>query len=248
MTKMIKTYGDRHGDGKVQVSFTLPVDKSEEAKEAARQMALSMNLEDPMVVSMESMGKGYSMFVVYARLKTEIDFDTIKAIKVEVNALSMYDCDALIKNKIKKKLTIVGACTGYDAHTVGIDAILNMKGYNGEYGLERYGQLNVHNLGAQVLNKDLIERSIKLKADAILISKVVTQQDIHIRDLTDFIRLFEETKWPHGRPILLVGGPRVNHALAVELGYDAGFGPGTTPNVVATYIIKKYFDNHGIKE
>jgi beta-lysine 5,6-aminomutase beta subunit len=248
MDHMIKAYGDRLGDGKVQLSFTLPVDKSEEAKEAAREMALSMNLEDPMVVSMESMGKGYTMFVVYAKCKTEINYSNIKAIKVEVNALSMYECDALIKSKIKRKLVIVGACTGYDAHTVGIDAILNMKGYNGEYGLERYQQLSVHNLGAQVLNKDLIEKSIKLKADAILISKVVTQQDIHIRDLTDFIKLFEETKWPQGKPILLVGGPRVNHALAVELGYDAGFGPGTTPNIVGTYVIKKYFENHGIKE
>lgn len=247
MTRMIKSYGDRLGDGKVQVSFTLPVDKSEEAKEAARVFALSMNLEDPMVVSMESMGKGYSMFVVYAKSPTEIDFDSIKAVKVEIDVMSMYECDRIIKEKIKRKLTIVGACTGYDAHTVGIDAILNMKGYNGEYGLERYSQLNVYNLGAQVLNKELIEKSIKLKADAILISKVVTQQDIHIRDLTDFMKLFEKTNFPHGKPIVLIGGPRVNHALAVELGYDAGFGPGTTPNVVATYTIKKYLENHGIK-
>lgn len=244
---MIKSYGDRLGDGKVQVSFTLPVDKSEEAKEAARVFALSMNLEDPMVVSMESMGKGYSMFVVYAKCPTEIDYDSIKAVKVEIDVMSMYECDDIIKTKIKKKLTIVGACTGYDAHTVGIDAILNMKGYNGEYGLERYSQLHVHNLGAQVLNKELIEKAIKLKADAILISKVVTQQDIHIRDLTDFMKLFEKTNFPQGKPIVLIGGPRVNHALAVELGYDAGFGPGTTPNVVATYTIKKYLENHGIK-
>ena len=247
MAKMIKSYGDRLGDGKVQLSFTLPVDKSEEAKEAARVFALSMNVEDPMVVSMESMGKGYTMFIVYARCQTEIDYSKIKAVKVEIDVMSMYECDDLIKEKIKRKLVIVGACTGYDAHTVGIDAILNMKGYNGEYGLERYSQLVVHNLGAQILNKELIEKSIKLKADAILISKVVTQQDIHISDLTDFMKLYEKTNFPQGKPIILIGGPRINHALAVELGYDAGFGPGTTPNVVATYTVKKYLENNRIK-
>lgn len=248
MSHMIKAYGDRLGDGKIQISFTLPVDKSEEAKEAARQLALTMNLEDPMVVSMESMGKGYSMFVVYAKCPAEIDYSQIKAVKVEVNAMSMYECDDLIKKRIKRKLVIVGACTGYDAHTVGIDAILNMKGYHGDYGLERYQGFDVHNLGAQILNKELIEKSIKLKADAILISKVVTQQDIHVKDLYEFMRLYEKTHWPHHKPIVLIGGPRVNHALAVELGYDAGFGPGTTPSIVATYVVKKYMENFGIKE
>lgn len=240
MTKMIKAYGDRLNDGKIQLSFTLPINISEEAKEAARQFCVQLNLEDPMVVSMESMGKGYTMFVVYAKSGIEIDFDTIKAVKVEVDSLSMDECDEIIKTKIKRKLVIVGACTGYDAHTVGIDAILNMKGYHGEYGLERYQYLSVHNLGAQVLNKELIDKSIKLKADAILISKVVTQQDIHIKDLVDFIKIYEQTKWPFEKPIILVGGPRVNHALAIELGFDAGFGAGTRPNMVATYIIKKY--------
>ncbi len=33
-----------------------------------------------------------------------------------------------------------------------------------------------------------------------------------------------------------VGGPRISHAFAKELGYDAGFGPGTTAAMVASYI------------
>ncbi|MCK7486285.1 MAG: hypothetical protein MZU97_12570 [Bacillus subtilis] len=53
--------------------------------------------------------------------------------------------------------SVVGACTGFDAHTVGIDAIMNMKGYNHHYGLERYSELEAYNLGAQVPNEKLIE-------------------------------------------------------------------------------------------
>ena len=39
----------------------------------------------------------------------------------------------------------------------GIDAIMNMKGYNHHYGLERYRMIEAHNLGAQVPNERLIE-------------------------------------------------------------------------------------------
>ncbi len=57
--------------------------------------------------------------------------------------------DALIRSRIGRKIRIAGACIGTDAHTVGIDAILNMKGYKGDYGLERYHEFEVFNLGVR---------------------------------------------------------------------------------------------------
>ncbi|HXE73078.1 MAG TPA: hypothetical protein VNO81_10495, partial [Candidatus Nitrosotenuis sp.] len=36
--------------------------------------------------------------------------------------------------------------------------------------------------------------------------------------------------------LLICGGPRLNHALAKEVGFDAGFGPGTSPRQVASFI------------
>jgi len=41
------------------------------------------------------------------------------------------------------------------------------------------------------------------------------------------------------RVILVAGGARVDHALAKELGYDAGFGPGTRPSEVAAFILRE---------
>ena len=35
----------------------------------------------------------------------------------------------------------------------------------------------------------------------------------------------------------ILGGPRIDHRLARELGYDAGFGPGTKPSDVANYVV-----------
>jgi len=41
--------------------------------------------------------------------------------------------------------------------------------------------------------------------------------------------------------ILICGGARISNELAKELGYDAGFGPNTYANIVATYAIKELF-------
>ena len=60
------------------------------------------------------------------------------------------------------------------AHTVGIDAMINMKGYAGHYGLERYKMIDAHNLGSQVPNEEFIKRALELKADILLVSQTVT--------------------------------------------------------------------------
>jgi len=133
---------------------------------------------------------------------------------------------------------IVGACTGFDAHTVGIDAIMNMKGYNHHFGLERYSQLEAYNLGAQVPNEKLIEFAEKVNADAILVSQIVTQKDIHIQNMTEFVELLE-AKGERGRFVCVAGGPRISNKLAVELGYDVGFGKGSYAEHVATFVVRK---------
>ena len=46
----IRPYGDTFNDGKIQISFTLPVPSSPEAKEAARRVANKMGLDEVKVV------------------------------------------------------------------------------------------------------------------------------------------------------------------------------------------------------
>jgi beta-lysine 5,6-aminomutase beta subunit len=133
---------------------------------------------------------------------------------------------------------VVGACTGTDAHTVGIDAIMNMKGYNGEYGLERYPEIDAYNLGSQVENEVLLEKALELNADVLLVSQIVTQKGVHITNLTELVELVE-AEGLRDRFILICGGPRITHELALELGYDAGFGPGTLAPQVASYFVQE---------
>jgi beta-lysine 5,6-aminomutase beta subunit len=150
----------------------------------------------------------------------------------------------VIRQRIGRKLVVVGACTGFDAHTVGIDAIMNMKGYNHHYGLERYHEVEAHNLGAQVPNEKLIDHAVRVNADAILVSQIVTQKDVHIQNLTELIELLE-AKGLRERFIVCAGGTRISNKLALELGFDAGFGQGTYAEHVATFVIDRLLERAG---
>ena len=138
---------------------------------------------------------------------------------------------------------MVGACIGTDAHTVGIDAILNIKGFAGEKGLEYYRQVKVVNMGAQVLVPELVERARAERADAVLVSQVVTQRDAHLHNTREMAAAFNEA-YPTGqRPLLVVGGPRFDETRAAELGVDRVFGKGTTPREVASYLVHALLDD-----
>ena len=237
--KKLRPYGDIMDDGTIQISFTLPVEGSPEAREAAVQLASKMGLEQIKVATMEKASDGFSFFVIYARLKHSVDFTSIEVLKVDAEKRSREEIDELIRTEIGRKLIVLGACTGYDAHTVGIDAIINMKGFAGDYGLERYHRLDARNLDAQVQSEDLLNLAVKENADAILISKVVSQHNIHIHDMKELIARAEKMGL-RNRLILVAGGPRVTHPLALECGFDAGFGAGTKPSDVASYIVEEF--------
>lgn len=237
--RWVKAYGDTQDDGRVQLSFTLPVALDENSKEAARQMALQMGLEEPSVVHSEDMGQGFSFYVVYGQCKHRVDMARIKVAKPEFEVLDKDAINERIKDKMGRKLVVVGACIETDAHTVGIDAIMNMKGFNGHKGLESYHEVRAINMGAQVDSEDLVARAIEEKADVILVSQVVTQKNIHLDNLTRLSDILE-AEGLREKVILVVGGPRISHELAKELGFDAGFGPGSYAENVASFAIDEW--------
>lgn len=235
MQQIIRPYGDRLDDGVMQISFVLPVAPSERAKEAARMLLEKQGFVDILLAHMEEAGEGYSFFVAYVKTQLQIDFASIQVEEVEIQKMGMAELDDAIERKLGRKIVVVGGCTGTDAHSVGIDAIMNMKGYDGDYGLERYRMFEALNMGSQVLNEEILEKALEMNADAILVSQVVTQRGIHKDNSAQLVEMLEE-RGLRDRFLLLLGGPRIDHKTALELGYDAGFGPGTLPSDVANYL------------
>ncbi len=231
----IKPYGDTLGDGAMQLSFTLPIARSDKSSEAAKLLVSKMGLDEVYVAHEEQIAPDFTFFVVYGKCLHSVDLDKVVASSVSVEAMEFKEINTYIRDNVGRHIRVVGACIETDAHTVGIDAILNMKGYAGDYGLERYPWFETMNMGAQVRCETLLEESVRFNADVILVSTVVTQKDIHIHHLTKLIDMLEAEKL-RNRFLLIVGGPRISHGLAKELGYDAGFGRGTIPSQVASYI------------
>ncbi|MDP9034464.1 MAG: hypothetical protein M3O50_06625, partial [Myxococcota bacterium] len=131
---LLGAYGDRAGDGMIQMSFVLEVESGARAREAAKRFAESHGLVDPLVATMERCAEGFSFFVVYGRSRHHVDLDTVDVTELGTVALSRDEIERRIDEQLGRRIVVVGACTGSDAHTVGIDAILNYKGYAGDKG------------------------------------------------------------------------------------------------------------------
>src|ERR1700733_9567413 len=190
-SKPLRAYGDRDGDGMLQMSFVLQVPPSGRAREAAKRFAEMHGLKEPIVATMEECAEGFSFFVVYGHSKHAIDVSAIEVPEIRTEALSREEIETRIKTRLGRKIIVVGACTGADAHTVGIDAILNYKGYAGDKGLESYKGFESYNLGAQVENEQLVARARALHADAILVSQVITQRNVHKENGRALVELLE---------------------------------------------------------
>ncbi len=240
----VRPYGDRRDDGVVQLSFVLPVPASEKAREAAAQLALKMGMRQAHVACMEPASERHSFFVVYGHTDLSVDWGSIEVPEVVVRTMGFAELNQAVAREVGRKIVILGACTGSDAHAVGIDAIMNVKGYAGDHGLESYPMLEAVNLGAQVDNAALARLARDRHADAVLVSQVVTQRDVHRENAGAFLRELERLGL-RGRVIAVLGGPRIDQRLALELGYDAGFGPGTRPSDVANYLVAEVLRRMG---
>lgn len=234
----VKPYGDTLNDGKVEMAFTLPVPYGEEAEECAKQYVKKLGFDEPNVTYYHELAPGYTFFVVYGSAQQTIDFTAINVPKVEGNVLDRVECGEWIGDNIGRDIVVVGASIESDAHTVGIDAIIQMKGFHGHFGLERFKHVVAYNMGSQVPCEQLIAKAKEVNADAILVSQTVTQKDIHIKNLTKMIELIE-AEGLREKTILICGGPRISHELAQELGYDAGFGPGKYAEHVMSYVMQE---------
>jgi beta-lysine 5,6-aminomutase beta subunit len=197
---VIRPYGDTTGDGMVQVSFTLPVPHGKLAEGAAAELARAMGIDPALVVHATPVGPQHTFFVVYGPVRHLVTLSEVVVLERDYPLLTPKEVNAAITTRLRRKLVVVGACIGTDAHTVGIDAILNIKGFAGDKGLAYYREIRVVNLGAQVSVPDLLARARTERADAVLISQVVTQRDAHLTNTRQMATAFRAAHYA-GHPV-----------------------------------------------
>lgn len=228
-TNLIKPEMEWLGDGIVHLTMFLPVEERV-AEFAGIEVAKKLGLKDAEVIHKEIMQLAEGTRIeLKGRVDFTIDLDQL-VIPPKPEILSE---DELREAFEKEPMKIVAGTVGEDEHSVGLREIIDIK----HGGIEGYG-IDCHYLGTSVAVEKLVDAAIELNADAILVSTIISHDEIHYKNMKKINDLAIE-KGIRDRVILIAGGTQVSDTLAVENGMDAGFGRGTKGSHVATFLVKK---------
>jgi len=138
-----------------------------------------------------------------------------------------------LRDAVKKVgLKVVAGTVGEDEHSVGLREILDIK----HGGIEKYG-VKYHYLGTSVPVGKLVDAAVETGAHAILISTIISHNDVHRAQMKKLAELCRE-KGIRDRVVLVAGGTQVNREMAKETGLNATFGRGTKGIHVVNAMVK----------
>jgi len=225
---LIKPEAEWAGDGTVLIQLFVPQNE-EIAPVYAVEMAKKMGLVDPEVINTMVMHPAEGCFVeVKGKVAFDIDKSTLKIPEKEVILPEQELRDAVKKLGVK----VVAGTVGEDEHSVGMREILDIK----HGGIEKYG-VKYHYLGTSVPIGKLVDAAIETGAQAILISTIISHNDVHRAQMKKLAELCQE-KGIREKIILIAGGTQVNREMAKETGLDATFGRGTKGIHVVNAMVK----------
>jgi D-ornithine 4,5-aminomutase subunit beta len=225
---LIRPEAEWAGDGTVLMQLMVP-ESEEYAREAGLEIARRMGLEDPQVINLMVLHPAEGCFLeVKGKVTFDIDRDTLK-IPPKVELLPEEELREAIK---QVGLKVVAGTVGEDEHSVGMREILDIK----HGGIEKYG-VKYHYLGTSVPVSKLIDAAIETGAHAILISTIISHNDIHRLQMKKLAELCQE-KGIRDQVILIAGGTQVTPDMAAETGLDATFGRGTKGIHVVDAMVK----------
>ena len=228
-SNIIKPEVEWAGDGVLVVDVTLPT-SIRYAEAAALEIAKHMNLLDAEVIHKEVLQDAEATRIqVKGRVDIEIDLTKLTLPK-EPDLLS----DAEIRDYIgEHPMTIIAGTVGEDEHSVGLREIIDIK----HGGIEKYG-INCIYLGTSVPITKLVDAAIEANADAILMSTIISHDDVHYKNMKKTHEYAVE-KGVRDKLIIVAGGTQVTPEIAEKNGVDSGFGRGTKGHHVASFLVKK---------
>ncbi len=225
---LIKPEAEWAGDGTVLIQLFVPQNE-DIAPAYALEMAKKMGLLDPQVINTMIMQAAEGCFVeVKGKVAFDIDKSTLKIPEKEI----ILPEDELREVVKKLGIKIVAGTVGEDEHSVGMREILDIK----HGGIEKYG-VKYHYLGTSVPLGKLVDAAIETGAQAILISTIISHNDVHRTQMKKLAELCQE-KGVRDQLVLIAGGTQVNQDMARETGLDATFGRGTKGIQVVNAIVK----------
>ena len=205
------------GDGVALIELMIP-ERAEIAVEAALEMAKRMGLSEPKVVNLQVLQPAEGCFV---EVKGHVGFDVDKTQLTIPEKIELLPEEELRQFVTDNEISVVAGTVGEDEHSVGMREILDIK----HGGLEKYG-VKYHYLGTSVPIEKMVDAAIESGADAILISTVISHNEVHRTMMKKLAELTRE-RGIRDQKVLIAGGTQVSRDMAAETGLDATFGRGT---------------------
>jgi len=228
-SNLVKPEVEWLADGTVVIDLTLPT-SIKYAEAASIEIAKKMNLSDPEVIHREILHPAEATRI---QIKGKVDFD------IDLSKLTLPEEPDILSDKEIREyieehpMTIVAGTVGEDEHSVGLREIIDIK----HGGIEKYGIKCIY-LGTSVPISKLVDAAIEANADAILMSTIISHDDVHYKNMKKTHDLAIE-KGVRDQLIIIAGGTQVTPELAKKQGVDAGFGRGTKGNHVASFLVKQ---------
>ena len=224
----IKPEAEWAGDGTVLIQLFVP-ENEEIAPVYAVEMARKMGLVDPEVINTMVLHPAEGCFV---EVKGKVAFDVDRAsLKIPEKEVVLPEQE--LRDAVKKVgLRVVAGTVGEDEHSVGLREILDIK----HGGIEKYG-VKYRYLGTSVPVGKLVDAAVETGAHAILISTIISHNDVHRAQMRKLAELCRE-KGIRDRVVLVAGGTQVSREMAKETGLDATFGRGTKGIHVVNALVK----------
>jgi len=216
-------------DGVVVVNLMFQ-EEEKVAKAAALKTAERMGLEDPQVIHTRKMHPSEG---TYVEVRGILPFGIKRDELVIEKEIELPPEDEIEKFVRERGLKAVAATVGDDEHSVGLREVIDIK----HGGIEKYGFKCTY-LGTSVPIEKVLDAAVETGAEIILISTIITHNDIHRLNMRKLNSLAVE-KGLRGSRIIIAGGTQVSNDMAVECGMDAGFGRGTKGRHVAGFIVKE---------
>jgi D-ornithine 4,5-aminomutase subunit beta len=228
-TSLVKPEVEWKADGVVATTIFLPLDERT-AEFAAIKCGEKMGLEDVTVVHKQCIHPSEGTIV---EIKGKVKFD------INVNDLVIPEKpEVLSPEEVREDIRenpmfVVAATVGQDEHSVGLKETLDIK----HGGIEGYGVKYLY-LGTSCPVEKLVDAAIETNANAILVSTIITHDDVHIKNMRKVHELCVE-KGIRDKVMIICGGTQVSNEIAKEAGMDAGFGRGTKGIHVTSFLVKR---------
>ncbi len=227
-SNIVKPEVEWTADGIVSVTVFLPIDERT-AEFAGIKVGEKMGLTDVVVVHKQALHPTEGTLV---EIKGKVNFD------ININELVIPEkienlSEEVVREYIKENpIFVIAGTVGNDEHSVGMKETLDIK----HGGIEKYG-IKYNFLGTSVPVEKLVDSAIESDAKAILISTIITHDDIHTKNMKKLHDLCIE-KGIRDKVMLIAGGTQVTNEIAKANGMDAGFGRGTKGIDVVSFMVK----------